>query len=685
MEKIHSVLTKKWIAFAIATLFAIYGSIFAWVAHDHILGMGDQATFYTFAHNLSQGESIYEDFIHFRMPGSYFIHALGIKAFGDKQASVSLMLTFESTVLFPLCLFASIFLLFWRSKWLTPLMLIAAFGLAVFPHILQLRSGLALLAVSFYVASGYWKWSLQKRAFLVGVLLGISLMFGQETTLMALIAIGASEIIQSTKSLEYAILARTVGLLIIGGIVGALPLLIYSIFWSDFSAFMYYTLYYAFVLQPKFMDLPYPELSSVSIEYYLPFAIYLLTYLTLYMSRWRYRFAAGVVLSFIILRLITLLGRSDWGHLMFAIPEMITLIPITYYLIIKSKFIASDVWRFMPYGIVVLIIFALAIGYKSAVLVLVPFVILWSLRDTNRKSSRKESRLLPGVILTVFTMATFLMAYTTKDYFIMTSDLLREEVTIDDSKRVRIEGIKADPVTYAEINDVKELVEPLYPRTIFSFPIQPFYYSLADNHATRFMTFEPQTTIEEQHQTIDDLNKNKPGVIIFDPVQASALSGSLWLISNYITEHYQVIGVVEQNTQLWVMSPKSQYSADEKITLNLNHVLAKNNYVPMTIYNEKLGIKNALFVENDTEIPYETKEHTKLRLSVAIYERLSNETPLANCGVFEVIYKDSRDMRKVCASDGIVDVSVKSQSSISIKLSGSVANPVVWNDVTLTK
>jgi hypothetical protein len=684
MDKIALLLNKKWVAAVIVGLFIVYGVIFSWAAHDHAINMGDQSTFYTFAHNIAQGEVIYDDFIHFRTPGSYFLNALGIVLFGDSQSSVNLILTLEATVFYPLCFFGAIFLLFWKSKWLTPLILLSAIGFAAFPPIIQLRSGLALLAVSFYVASGYWAMSRKKRIFFAGLLSGVAFMFGQETGLMAVIAISASEIVLGINNREFKKLLHTAVIFAIGGIVGALPLIIYSIFWSDFGAFLYYTLYYAFVLQPKFMDLPYPVFSRENIEYYLPFIIYGISYFILYASKWKYRYLAGVILGFAILRLITLLGRSDWGHLMFAITEMFVIIPVSYYLLFNTKFTISTLKKFIPYLIIVSALFVLSINYKSVFIVIVPIVILWSLRNNLPITRAKQSLYLPGIVLTVFTLSTLLIVFTTKEYFIWTARLVVNEVTRDDSKHIRIQGMKVDPVTYKEISEVKKVVEPLKPDTIFSYPIQPFYYSLAEDHASRFMTFEPQTTVEEQQQAIADLRKNKPDVVILDPLQAQSLSGSLWLLNNFVTENYQKVATVKNNNILWVMVPKAKPSVEDKIALNLYHLVSDKSNIPLPLENEELGITNALLVGKSVKIPVILKNQTTLKISVAKSDKIG--TTLTDCGALEISSDRAQNKRTICVADGIVEVPLNSRDgTVVISLSGSEARPTVWNNITLTE
>jgi hypothetical protein len=433
------------------------------------------------------------------------------------------------------------------------------------------------------------------------------------------------------------------------------------------------------------MDLPFPELSRANIEYYLPFVIYLFAYLIAYVSKWKYRYIGGIFLSFAILRLVTLLGRSDWGHLLFALPEMLIVVAAALICIRESTFSRVALKAFLPYGSAVAILFLLAINSSSAFLAFVPFVILWSLSSNRKKIPLgKQSYFMPGIILTVFLICVTLMAYTTKDYFMSTAKMLSEELTVDESKSPRIGGMKVDPVTLKEIQDVKNVVEPLKPNTIFSFPIQPFYYSLADHHATRFMTYEPQTTVDEQLISIEELRKNKPQVVIFDPLQAQGLSGSLWMISNYITTNYQKVATVKSTNILWIMVPKKSPFYEEKIVFGLKHYMSTNGQLPLSVQNDSMGLQNAIMLNKSIDLTIDMKDKNVTALTLSLVKPADVQQELNDCGDI-VVGKDRASIKKtICQSDGVVTIPIRhDEENLRITLLNSNTKMTIWNDITL--
>jgi hypothetical protein len=516
------------------------------------LDLGDGSTFFQFAHNLAQGEVIYKDFIHFRTPGSYFLQAFSINVFGDQQSSVRFALGFESRVLYTL-FFGLALAIFLRFKHVivgaTTLLLIIAL-----PAYAQLRTALAFLAVVLYIHSLRFIGARQHKGWLLasGVFVGLAFTFGQEAALMAIVVIGLVEAAR-IKLGDIGSTLKRIGVLALGFTAGVLPLLLYVLILSDVGTFAYYVIYYAFVLQPQGMDLIYPSLEYGNSIFYIVFALYLIIFCIFY-SNQKMMFAEGALLMFGIMRLVTLLGRSDLGHLMFILPELFFL---SLFALVKIKTAIFN-WRslvsFLPYGAALSVAFYLAIRGSSILIILSAAVVIIAFR-VRRTLLLRESRSNESIVLAVNTALVSMIAillFLVYPYYSSTI----QGMSTRGLTNTQLGGVNVDGPVYSEVKAVEGIVGSLHPSTIFSYPIQPYYYSLAPHHATRLLTFEPQTTDREQASTIKELQKTRPEVIIYDPVQADSLLKPLGKINQYIQSEYKVIRTVQYTKTLWIMVRK---------------------------------------------------------------------------------------------------------------------------------
>lgn len=537
-------------------LFIILGGTFAGLLITYFsfrqgLDFGDGSTFFSFAHNLAHGEVIYKDFIHFRTPGSYFLQSFFIDMFGDQQSSLRFALGFESHVLYTFffAIAAAIFLRFKHvlvgmSSILIVLML---------PPYAQLRTALAFVAVALYIQAYRVVRSRSRLLIGSGVFVGLAFTFGQEAALMAIVAIGLMEMIQ-TKTNGLKVTLRRIGLLALGALIGALPLLLYIFIQSDISTFLYYTLYYAFILQPQGMDLVYPPFSFADLMFYIIFALYVVIFYVFYCSK-KLGVVEGALLVFGVMRLVTLLGRSDAGHLLFVLPEALFL---TLYAITQIKtalFTKTQLLHFLPYGVALCVSFYAAINGSGTILIVSALIIYLALYF--KKPSRKGDAVMKDVDTAVLFAAVSLftcMMYILYPSFKNTFDTMSTRGLTD----TQLGGVNVTPDTYTEVKAVSAAVTVLHPTTMFSYPIQPYYYNLAPKHAARFMTFEPQTTVKEQEQTIEDLKRTQPEVILYDPVQAESMSGPLGKINAYIQSNYKVERVLEYSRTFWIMVPNDK-------------------------------------------------------------------------------------------------------------------------------
>lgn len=690
--KLVRLLSKRSFVYGLAVVACLTGGIIQTAAtYDVALGMGDNSTFYAFARNIANGEVMYKDFIHFRTPGTVTIFGWLMEVMGQSQSTTEITTRIETLILYPL-LFLVAAMVFFRKR--NPWYVFIAFaGMAFMPGVSQLRSAFGLLAVVVYGLS--FESSKRRKLYLLasGFLAAVTFFFGQEIFLMVMACMAAGELYHLGAN-KWKLDSRTllrVKYLAIGLAAGLVPLLLYMALFSSISNFLYYTLYYSFVLQPKFMNLPFPNFGFTNLVYYLPFIMYWLCFVVLYTNK-KLGVKESLLLSFGILRLISATGRADFGHLIFSIPEVFVIVPFMVAQARFSQLTWQNLKRFAPFGVVVALLMYLSTK-EGAVLVLVPFVVLAAVlwRDAvvvklkakvAGKTGSFASHNLYAILASLFVIFVYIFTPT----YISVARAVKIELTVDDSQSRRIGGVKTDEINYQQIQSVRKAAEPFHPKTVFAFPIQPFYYSLGQKHASRFLTFEPQTTIKEQDETIQDLQRTKPEVIVFDPLQAHGLSGSLWKISDYITSNYRVAHEVNMRESLWVMVPKAQPAREDKLVFRLFHDNTgkdiKSQVTP--IQTSSMGLYNAI-AQKTKQLSFVIDTPRPASLELSVHDSTGAQPAEPVCGIVGVLYHGHpRVDTRVCSNQGKVNVPLEqSNRSITIVLENPSPNTIIWNDATI--
>jgi hypothetical protein len=546
----------KWVLLIFAG--ALINLVVVLLTYQNGIGLGDGSTFYQFARNLAEGEVYYQDFIHFRTPGSYVLYSLFIGIIGDSFANLQMGILFESRVLYPVIFILALRVLF-RGKYFWAAVASSAF-LMVLPEYAQVRTVLAFLAVAFLTRALVDKQTINKKLLAVsGIVTAIAFLFGQETGFIAgSLSVVSIALLSKKSQLKIKEVALNYIWYGAGFIIGILPLVGYAIFHGELINFLYYTFYYAFILQPQHMDLPFPEFGYKSIVYYLPFVLVLLMTLVLYsLKDFRQKATMGILIGFVTLRLVTLVGRTDVGHLIFVIPELVLLASLAYWMVKVNSIGSIIVSRNLIIAIVTTgLIFAwIVTGGSSAALILAATVImaLFLLNIRDKVYVKIDKTVTLSVLFSVLTLLLFLLLPQ------VLSELkgIKISATRVSEQSLKLDGSFVDTETYSLLTQVEEAVKKNHPKTLFSYPIQPYFYKFADRHATPFITYEPQTTVQEQEITIEHLKITKPEVVLTDPSQASGLSGSLWLINEYVFNNYEVTEIVHTNQIIWVMEPRA--------------------------------------------------------------------------------------------------------------------------------
>lgn len=541
-----------------AILFALplvaLGLTRALLTHDVSFGVGDNHFFFAIARFLLRGEVMYEDIVHFRTPGLHYYSALFLRAFGPRLASQMLALTVESYVLYPVILYACGLALL-RSR-----LLAGAAGLVavLLPGVLQLRAALGLVAVTLYALEERRR---DRRLLAAaGAALGLTFVFGQEVALMALFAIAAWEVRSHARSPGR--LLRRAALFGVGASVVLVPFVLSIAVFSDLATFAYYTFVYALTVAPRGIDLPFPSLIPANAAFYLPFALYLVAFVNLFLGS-RLDRAAAVLLGFGTLRLISALGRSDVPHLIFSIPEVFLAVSYSLRRVVVTP---GRLIPLLPWLLALGSALALSIAFSPLFLLAAP--LLYAGASLHRDPPDGPPRPGTGAPLALLAPTAALSA----GLIAALAPLSWQELWVAPRllpDQPRHGGVRIDATRLSEIRAVEHAIRVHRPATIFSYPLRPFFYTLVEGHASRFLAHEWQTTPEEQAATIADLRATRPGLVLLDVPQAVDLSRSLSLISDHITSNYAATHRITAAGDLRVMVPKPAPSLEEHLALRL--------------------------------------------------------------------------------------------------------------------
>lgn len=584
---------KWWILGVFAALF---GFLLTYANFVKPMGMGDPATFAAFGCNVSKGEVIYRDFYHFRTPGEYFINGFFAKINGCNMNSISLAIFATGYIFAPLIIILTIYLL---SKKNFKLAILTYLIMITFPIASQMRVAFGFLStaliIKFYRDHYARKASKAKfpSLYLAGLVTGATFIFGQDIAILAgflftiitLYLFFTDQIKQDWRELFLLFVRFGVGFL-----AGISPLLIYLAVNGALAKGLYYMLYYAIFLQPGGMDIPFPAIfnNAGSLIFYIPILIMGLAFIQ-NISQKKKNLTFTAVLVWSILRFVSAAGRSDMGHLLFAvIPEIVVLSwMIAENFKEKLKLSRSSLKMFIAF----LAIFIFAVFVKSFLLFVVAILVLTSLGF--RKTSRKNiSETADKIIKIAFISALTIFAYT--QVYPGVINLYRDtKVGLFDRSQFINSKIPAQE------QRITQFIAHKNPKTIFSYPIHPYYYLLGYEHATPFMTFEPQTTLTEQEEAIKNLEKNNPEVVIFDPLQAYDLGGSINLITDYILNNYEISAIDDEYNVIWVMTPRQKTTKNSYISLNVKKY-SNNDPNLISVENRSQKIRYGLMLKPES-------------------------------------------------------------------------------------
>lgn len=545
-------------------------------------GSGDHALFHAFGHWINQGEVFTKDFIHFRTPGPYYFYALIQRFFGETQLSTSIALLSEAhigQVVASFIMALAISKAFWTRSSLLLAVCIGVLFLAL-PAIYQLRTAIPALALGTYVY--YITGSRPERNFCylvaTGILLGLSFWFGQEVSLFLIIAIGAAEIsFRCEKKLNLYI--KKITAIIAGVAVTLIPILFYfDSVGVDLKELFYNTLYYAFFIQPKGMDSPFPDLNLGTTIFYAWIWVYIGCAFIFSLKNKLSNPVAIVLFSYIGLRMISMLGRSDFLHLLFSISELFILIPITVALAFTDKVQLTiiSVIKAASISLMLLLVFWIGIGGNSSALLAIPFILIAYSYSEKLMATKPQTSTAPRIFISTFATlgGAAIVLLLTLPY---SKDSINATISTFKSNPINLVlGTQISAERKKETDEVQKIITSKKATNIFSYPIRAEYYALAPRHGTRYVEFAPQTTQDDVRGAISDLKVSRPQLVFRDLDQVSFLSPILHDLSDFIMSNYTSIQIIEGYSHLEVLELKDFPTTTKRLfdnvyTYNTDH------------------------------------------------------------------------------------------------------------------
>lgn len=553
------------------------GVAFAWYRSAYAFGFGDNALFHVFGKWLLSGQVFIKDFIHFRTPGPYYFYALVQGALDGSFRSTAFALLMESYVLQPLAGFflalAATRAVFGRSSLLISLCVAATF-LFLTP-IFQLRTAVPAAALGAYIfsldvndkASRWW-------LIAAGGLVGLAYWMGQELSVFLGWVVLWTEVATASSVNSAIRRLSTLGLSAAGVVVLGLALL-----WAagmPLDEYFYYTLYYAFFIQPGGMDTPYPALSLENFLFYIFFAILVFCAFVLAATGSLRQGGALALLSYATVRMISALGRSDFLHLVFSLSELVVLLPIAISLLPNlaanwketSGSGRGGTWDkscalrgALGVALALALILWLGVALTSAVVLLAPpllsaLVLLGRVQgDHGGATTPRTGWLAGGAIFGA--VATILIFYP-HSWGAFRFGLEAMQVA---PSGPMIGGVKFSEPAAAELTGAQSFLQRVRPATIFSFAVRPIYYSFGSTHATRLTYFEPQTTPEEIDTVIKNLSEARPGAVIQDVGQVFGTGPQMLKLLDYLSANYETVEFDRPMNLLELRTPRKTAAA----------------------------------------------------------------------------------------------------------------------------
>lgn len=668
---------KKVSTVIVLAVFIIIGCLISHYKAPYAFGSGDHTLFHAFGHWIANGEVFTRDFIHFRTPGPYYYYGIMQYIFGQTFLVTSTSLLMESHVFQMIASFI-LTLIFSRSI-LGKASLSMAIAVGIFfliaPPIYQLRTALPAAALAMYILSMSTDQPFKKNihTFLSGLLLGLSFWFGQELFIFLSISIFVAEfsagnhLALKDKFSRIILLGASSLLVIIAGIA------YFYIKGVNIKEFLYNTLYYAFLIQPKGMDVPFPYLDLSSLIYYIWIAYFVVAMLIFSISKKLFTPTGVAFTAYASLRLISMFGRADVLHLLFAISELVIMGIIALRLLPSciKNISKRDILNTIVLFIVSVIVLHFAINGRSSILLVMPFVLLAMSHISKYGNVNNTFK----VTLNPFFSAAGLCIAIVSLYPLSTNAIkLTYNVFFIEPHNTFL-GVQLPEATRKEFVEIRKIIEDEKPKNIFSYPIRAEYYALTNNHATRFIEFAMQTTPDDINGAINDLEKSKPDLVIQDLDQTINLSPILSKLSNYISMHYTPIKIIQGVNNLEVYKIKKVPDGRIRLFDNVYIYNPDHTHTTAGLRTQQDGATVPVIATNKGDSRFEISGDAR-----TVYLQIYPEPNCAETGKVTITKGTNSYTKNISLADGRVriDLADGNDQTEMLLSSGEEGKSILW-------
>lgn len=654
----------------------VAGLASAVLTHDLSFDFVDNSTFYALARSLAQGEHIYEDVIHFRTPGSFWLWAAFVRMLGDSYQTVMLAIRIESYVLFPVCLYVfGVTVL--RTRWIA---VAAATFVLLLPPFGSMRVGASMLALAAYVRArrtGDGRW-----AVVTGTALAGAFIFSQEIAALAVLTVLAE---LATSREVPADRLKVLRRLAVGTVLVAVPFVVYIGVFSSLSVFLFQVFYFAFFVQQRGMGIPFPSLSVAHLGFYQPLLLYPTFLASLLMTR-TFGTGAFVLLTFGTLRFVSVLGRSDSAHLFFSIPELFLILPATLVAIWRlwravlrdgQRFRTAEVFAVVGFAGAVVAVEVLALDRSLVLLGVVP--VYMGARSLFRPEEAIEVPAWVHPAAAVLSSLVFAAAFsgTVQDSI----GALRRGLGPSDAPE--LEGVQATAAELHRASAGEQAIEQLGVENLFALPNEAYFYTLGVRRPTPYLYLEPAMTDTEKRRLLADLRREPPDAVFLNPEVAGEITDFSGIL-DHLTTHYQVDRQVMVEPPLWILVPKEEPSIERHLAFRVRAMNPPGEGVEPFVLEDfgdawLLGIHQV--GGTAASFPLEVQRPAVLRLRALASLRSLHPT----CGIVQIRGRAGAHEDRVCSTSGVVTVPLGRWSGddsavLTLRAEGS---GVSWLDPTI--
>lgn len=457
-----------------------------------------------------KGEGLYKGFSIVYPPGRFLLQALFFKIFGTSIPTTAFYFVLIPGIFFPTFLFFLSYRIFkkFRSSFFSFLLAIITVFISQF--LIYSSQDIHVFAALFFIVllSKFRKDYLKN--IILGFLLGVIFLFRIEAGIILTLSIAISYF---EKREDYKKLFPS----FIGFLAVWIPVLTYIFFTGSIRNFFYDTLYLGLIIQPKTMSLPIPPPPVGLI--YLAFLIFLFSSaLSLYIKS-KDQTGLKVFALFSILSFISALGRSDEGHLWYAVTWMPFYISYSIYQLtgfkISIKKIPALFW-IIPISLVLSFYGYIILKIKSAQV----FIIVTTACFLISVKLKKDSAFL---ILASGMLASLLVFHSFSFLKIRFSGLPQvyfgKSISMDlfKSQGDEIAGLKFSKSYLAELKQIKDKLDKNN-KWLFIYPNHVLFYDYFKlKNPTRYYYHTGETTDVIENEIIYNLEKTKTNNFIFFP------------------------------------------------------------------------------------------------------------------------------------------------------------------------